>query len=202
MPSQTGKLTASSNLNSDRYAHILRGVSAAPASIKGNFHGSNAQIWTLISVTSCVCAMDFVTHYEYLTGTQNETVIKDLFIADENGMEIFQIRSPYALRRHGDLENGMNWADGHIPYNQLYTVLSEGVAVFAHLYGIGRCSSLCNRCNGLGKLCGIHSNRKYVYNLSPTIRGYLITLVTSYCSKNNFNAIPCHLFLCLFIILL
>ena len=35
---------------------------------------------------------------------------------------------------HGDSENGLNLDDGHIPYNQLFWVLKEAVAVFAHLY--------------------------------------------------------------------
>jgi hypothetical protein len=41
------------------------------------------------------------------------------------------------MRLHGDTKNCLNWDDGHIPYNQLSTVLSEAVAGFAHLYGYG-----------------------------------------------------------------
>jgi hypothetical protein len=38
---------------------------------------------------------------------------------------------------YGSDENGLNWDDGHIPYHKLFTVLSEAVANFAHLYSIG-----------------------------------------------------------------
>ena len=41
------------------------------------------------------------------------------------------------MRPHGDIENGLTWDDGHIPYNQLSSVLNEAVAGFAHLYAYG-----------------------------------------------------------------
>ena len=81
--------------------------------------------------------MEVIVDYEYLTGSQNETVIKDLSIANENVFETFHFQSPYAMRPRGDEENGLNWDDGHIAYNQLSTVLSEAVVGFAHLYGYG-----------------------------------------------------------------
>ena len=81
--------------------------------------------------------MEVVVDYEYLTGSQNETVVKELSIAGENVLETFHFQSPYAMRPHGDQENGLNWDDGHIAYNQLSTVLSEAVAGFAHIYGYG-----------------------------------------------------------------
>jgi len=91
-------------------------------------------------------AMEFVIVYEYLTGTQNETVIK---MSCENVLETFQFPSPYAMRPHRDTENGLNWDDRHIPYNQLSTVLSEAVAGFAHLYGYGD-----SKCTLLSQLPG------------------------------------------------
>ena len=38
---------------------------------------------------------------------------------------------------HGSSENGINWADGHIVYNDLDTVITESVASFVHLYANG-----------------------------------------------------------------
>ena len=38
------------------------------------------------------------------------------------------------MEPHGSDENGLNWADGHIPYYQVKTVLSEAAAPFDHLY--------------------------------------------------------------------
>jgi hypothetical protein len=35
---------------------------------------------------------------------------------------------------HGSSENGIHWADGHIEYKELQTVITEAVAGFAHLY--------------------------------------------------------------------
>ena len=77
--------------------------------------------------------MEIVIDYEQLSGTQNETIVKELSIAGRNVLETFQFQSPYAKRPHGDRENGLNWDDGHIPYNQLFSVLNEAVAGFALL---------------------------------------------------------------------
>jgi hypothetical protein len=38
---------------------------------------------------------------------------------------------------HGSSENGINWADGHIEYKDLHTVVTEAVAWFTHLYDYG-----------------------------------------------------------------
>ena len=40
--------------------------------------------------------------------------------------------------------NGLNWADGHIEYKELHTVITEAVAGFAHLYayGVSKCTFL------------------------------------------------------------
>jgi hypothetical protein len=37
----------------------------------------------------------------------------------------------------GSSENGINWANGHIEYKDLHTVVTEVVAWFAHLYAYG-----------------------------------------------------------------
>ena len=41
------------------------------------------------------------------------------------------------MNAHGSKENILNWNDGHIPYDQLHTVLNEVVANFDHLYAWG-----------------------------------------------------------------
>ena len=41
------------------------------------------------------------------------------------------------MRPQGNSENGLNWDDGHIPYTQLASVLSEAAAGVAHLYAYG-----------------------------------------------------------------
>ena len=46
----------------------------------------------------------------------------------------FRFKSPYKMAEHGSSQNGLNWADGHIEYKELHTVLTEAVAGFAHLY--------------------------------------------------------------------
>ena len=81
--------------------------------------------------------MEVAIDYEQLSGTQNETVIKELSIAGDNIFETFQFLSPYGMRLHGGSENGINWDDGHIPHNQMSSVLNEAVADFAHLYANG-----------------------------------------------------------------
>ena len=63
-------------------------------------------------------AIEIIIDYEQLSGTQNETVIKELYIAGDNVLGFFQFLCPYGMRPHGDSENDLNWDDGHIPYNQ------------------------------------------------------------------------------------
>ena len=48
------------------------------------------------------------------------------------------------MASHGPDENGLNSEDGHIAYHVLYTVASEAVAGFAHLYayGVSKCKFL------------------------------------------------------------
>jgi hypothetical protein len=63
--------------------------------------------------------MGFVIDYEQLSGTQNETIVKELSIAGENVLETFQFES-IAIRPHGDTEKRSNLGRyGHIPYNKL-----------------------------------------------------------------------------------
>ena len=68
---------------------------------------------------------------------QNETVVKVLFVASATASETFRFKSPYKMVDHGSYENGINWADGHTEYKDLYTVVIEVVAGFTHLYAYG-----------------------------------------------------------------
>ena len=81
--------------------------------------------------------MEVVVDYEFLKGTQNEVIVKELSIAAKNVLHTFHFRSPYTMHPHGSAENGLNWDDGIIPYNHLETALSEAVAGYAHLYSYG-----------------------------------------------------------------
>ena len=77
------------------------------------------------------------------------------------------------MRPHGNSENGLNWEDGHIPYTQLASVLSEAAAGFAHLYAYG--DSNCTFISQLlGRLCiGYLSVFIFSYpNLLPIIEPF------------------------------
>ena len=47
----------------------------------------------------------------------------------------------------GSKENGLNWNNGHISYEQIHRVLGEAVANFEHLYAWG--SEKCGILNDL-----------------------------------------------------
>jgi hypothetical protein len=81
--------------------------------------------------------MEVAIDCEYLGGAHNELVVKELSIAAKDVIHTLHFQSPYAMRPHGSAANGLNWDDGHIPYGQIYTVLSEAVPGYAHLYGYG-----------------------------------------------------------------
>jgi len=67
-------------------------------------------------------------------GGQNETVVKELCVASAAAVETFRFKSRYKMADHGSSQNGLNWADQHIEYKELHTVLTEAMAGFAHLY--------------------------------------------------------------------
>jgi len=75
--------------------------------------------------------------FEFLRGRQNETVVKELYIASSKASETFRFKSPYKMADHGSSENGINWADGHIEYKEFHTVVTEAVVGSAHLYAYG-----------------------------------------------------------------
>jgi hypothetical protein len=89
--------------------------------------------------------MEVVIDCEFLDGAHNELIVKELSIAAEVVIHTFHFQRPYAMRPHGSAANGINWDDGHIPYGQLYTVLSEALARYAHLYSYGIQKSLFSR---------------------------------------------------------
>ena len=59
----------------------------------------------------------------------NELVIKEVAVVSDGIVQTFLFRAPYHMEPHGSEENGLNWDDGHIPYDQLVPVLSEAVAL-------------------------------------------------------------------------
>jgi hypothetical protein len=93
--------------------------------------------------------MKVVIDYESLKGQHDETVVKELSLAADDVIQTWHFTSPYAKHNHGSLENGLNWDDGFIPYDQLFTVLNEAVVAYAYLYsrGTGKCEFLRNMSN-------------------------------------------------------
>jgi len=91
-----------------------------------------------------VNSREAVIDYEYLRGRQIETIFKELCVASAIASETFRFNSPYKMADDGSIKNGINWADGHIEYKELHTVLNEVVAGFAQLYayGISKCTFL------------------------------------------------------------
>jgi len=57
---------------------------------------------------------EVVIDYEFLRGRQNETVVKELCVANAAAFETFLFKILYKKADHGSSENGLNWADGHI----------------------------------------------------------------------------------------
>ena len=93
--------------------------------------------------------MEVVIDYESLKGLNGDDVIKEVSLAANHALQTFHFASPYKMAAHGDTENGINWADGHIPYDQLFSVLNESVAGYTHLYAYGR-----DKCSFLSGLLG------------------------------------------------
>ena len=100
--------------------------------------------------------MEATVDMEFREGRGPEPIIKELALVANGGViDTFLFRPPYPMHAHGSEENGLNWDDGHIPYDQLHTILREVAAPFDHLYAYGT------------KKCGIlnkHTERP-VHNL-------------------------------------
>jgi hypothetical protein len=80
--------------------------------------------------------MEATNDIELLPGI-NELVIKELAVVSDNVIQTFLFRPPYPMEPHGSEQNGLNCSDGHIRYGQVFTVLSEAVALYDHLYARG-----------------------------------------------------------------
>jgi len=85
-----------------------------------------------------------VIDFEFLRGRHNETVIKELSVASTNAAGTFRFKSPYKMADHDLSENGLDWAEGHIEYKELQTVLTEAVGGFAnhYTYSLSKCTIL------------------------------------------------------------
>ena len=48
--------------------------------------------------------------YVFLRGRQNETVVKEMCVANAAASEKIRFMSPYKMANHGSSENGQYWA--------------------------------------------------------------------------------------------
>ena len=86
---------------------------------------------------------------EFLQGV-NALVLKELVVLSNGVVQTFLFHAPYHMEPHGSEENGLNWNNGFIPYDQVFTVLNEAVAIYDHQYAMG--NDKCQILNGiLGK---------------------------------------------------
>jgi len=76
--------------------------------------------------------MEATIYIEFLQGV-NELVIKELAVVSDGVVQTFLFRAPYYMEPHGSEENGLNWNHCFIPYDQVFTVLNEVVAIYDHL---------------------------------------------------------------------
>ena len=76
--------------------------------------------------------MEATIGIEFLQG-DNEQVIKEAAVVSGD-VQTYLFRPPCHMEPHGSRENGLNWADGFIPYDQVKQVLREAVAPYDHLY--------------------------------------------------------------------
>jgi len=61
-------------------------------------------------------------------------IVKEHLVARKNVSDSFRFENTYSMKLHGTEENGHNWNNGHIAYHKLYTVVSEAVTGFTHIY--------------------------------------------------------------------
>ena len=81
--------------------------------------------------------MEAVIDYEYVIGTHNEEVIKELSVASTDVQETFRFLPPYRMDPHSNDQNGLCWDDGSIPYGSLFQVVAEATANFLNLFAKG-----------------------------------------------------------------
>ena len=78
--------------------------------------------------------MEATVEMEFVEGIGPEPIVKELAqVGDDGAIDTFLFRAPYPMHAHGSEENGLNWDGGHIPCDQLHTVLNEVAARFDHL---------------------------------------------------------------------
>jgi hypothetical protein len=70
---------------------------------------------------------------EYINGSRGERIIKELALVSDEVIQTYHFKPPYFMTPHSSKENGLTWNDGHIPYDQLTTVLTENTANYNHL---------------------------------------------------------------------
>jgi len=135
----------------------------------------------VVTIFSAILAayIEVVIDFEYLKGRQNEIVVKIISVASRNLTDSFRFKSHYNMATHGSDENGLNWDDGHINYHELFTVVSEAVAGFAHLYSYG-----VTKCKFLAELLG-----RPVRNLQDFNRPKPATF-----NHKRWCSLPCHKF--------
>ena len=92
--------------------------------------------------------MEATIDIEFLQGV-NELVTKELAVVSDGVVQTFLVRAPYHIEPHGSEENGLNWNDGHIAYDQLFTVMNEAVAIYDYLYAMGN-----DKCQLLNSILG------------------------------------------------
>jgi hypothetical protein len=59
--------------------------------------------------------MELVIDYEFLKGLNDEVVIKEVGLVADEVVQTFHFKCPYMMASHGDVENGLNWADVNVP---------------------------------------------------------------------------------------
>jgi len=136
-----------------------------------------------------------VNDYEFLRGRQNEPDVKDLCVARAAAADTFHFKCPYKMAYHRSSGNGLNWADGHLEYKEIRTVLTVSVAGFEHLYAYSF-----SKCTFLAGLTGrpIHNHRgsrvPTIHLLhSQTLVYIAVSQVSQICLRNQNNAFPIQL---------
>ena len=77
--------------------------------------------------------MEATIDIEFLRGIGPEAFFKELALLSDGVIQTFLFKPPYPMHAHGSEENGVNWDDGHISYDQLNRVLNEITTPFDHL---------------------------------------------------------------------
>ena len=79
--------------------------------------------------------MEATIDMDFLYGIGLEAIVKELALVANGGViQTFLFKPPYPMHANGSEENGLNWDDGHIPYDQLNRFIKGISAPFDHLY--------------------------------------------------------------------